>query len=419
VQALTKRVGISVLIGMWIVGSGGALGHAAGHDAGYDANTRIVNGTLVSTEGKIGGIAEEGNADIKDAAQVQVRVDKGKQQIANIEQRLKEVKRQFLDVSYASIENKLMLAKSALAASEWKDEQRIEKERGEKLAELERWIQEAYYLSLESRIVEVRGVWVQPTESSIEQVREHLQRIKSAHLNAVYLASGASHSFGETMLSTTIKKQAVFDPVQAYAEEGGKLGLAVVAADNEERDRIMKNGGSGKLGAPLTDHPVWNVDLIEIGKNAATVEQLVQKKRALHTAGFVIVDEQSFFNGTVDWQWWMGVYRSPAILPDYRSAQPVALLFEQISRKIRSIYLPLQGIEVEAANRYMKWIDHMSTIVRQVKEWDKNSVQSVRGVLNNLMEEINRDRDIGEGVKLKLCFDIEEGIALIDAYMTQ
>ncbi|WP_175400568.1 hypothetical protein [Paenibacillus sp. KS1] len=117
--------------------------------------------------------------------------------------------------------------------------------------------------------------------------------------------------------------------------------------------------------------------------------------------------------------WWMGLYRSPAILPDYRSAQPVALLFEQISRKIRSIYLPLQGIEVEAANRYMKWIDHMSTIVRQVKEWDKNSVQSVRGVLNNLMEEINRDRDIGEGVKLKLCFDIEEGIALIDAYMTQ
>jgi len=115
----------------------------------------------------------------------------------------------------------------------------------------------------------------------------------------------------------------------------------------------------------------------------------------------------------------MGEYRSPAILPDYRSAQPVALLFEQISRKIRSIYLPLQGVEAEAANRYMKWIDHMSTIVRQVKEWDKNSVQSVRGVLNNLMEEINRDRDIGEGVKLKLCFDIEEGIALIDAYMTQ
>ncbi|MEQ7051015.1 hypothetical protein ABN764_10175 [Paenibacillaceae sp. P-4] len=78
--------------------------------------------------------------------------------------------------------------------------------------------------------------------------------------------------------------------------------------------------------------------------------------------------------------WWMGVYRSPAVLPDYRSAQPIALLFVQISRKIRSIYLSLQGIEVEAANRYMKWIDHMSTIVRQVKQWDKNSVQSVRGV---------------------------------------
>ncbi|GAV10597.1 hypothetical protein PBN151_0507 [Paenibacillus sp. NAIST15-1] len=28
----------------------------------------------------------------------------------------------------------------------------------------------------------------------------------------------------------------------------------------------------------------------------------------------------------------------------------------------------------------MEWIDHMSTIVRQVKQWDKNSVQSVRGV---------------------------------------
>ncbi|KJB88073.1 hypothetical protein AZ66_09395 [Paenibacillus sp. E194] len=414
-QALTKKVGISVLIGMWIAGSGGALGHAAGHDT----NTRIVNGTLVSTEGKIGGIAEEGNADIKDAAQVQVRVDKGKQQIANIEQRFKEVKRQFLDVPYASIENKLMLAKSALAASEWKDEQRSEKERGEKLAELEGWIQEAYYLSLESRIVEIRGVWVQPTESSIEQVRDHLQKIKSAHLNAVYLASGASHSFGETMQSTMLKKQAAFDPVQAYVEEGAKLGLAVLTADNKERDRMMKNGGSGKLGAALTDHPVWNVDLIEIGKNAGPVEQLVQKRRALHTAGFVIVDEQSFFNGTVKWQWWMGVYRSPAFLPDYRSAQPVALLLEQISRKIRTIYLPLQGIEGEAANRYMKWIDQMSTIVRQVKQWDKNSVQSVREVLNNLMEEISRDRDIGEGAKMKLSFDIEEGIALIDAFMTQ
>lgn len=414
-QTLTKRVGISVLIGMWIVGSGGAFGHAAGHNA----NTRIVNGTLVSTEGKIGVVAEEGNADINDAAQVQVRVDKEKQQIANIEQRFNEVKRQYLDVSYASIENKLMLAKSALTASEWKDEQRSEKERGEKLAELERWIQEVYYLSLESRSIEVRGVWVQPTESSIEHVREHLQKIKSAHLNAVYLASGASHSFGETMQLTMMKKQAAFDPVQAYAEEGAKLGLAVLAADNKERDRIMKNGGSGKLGAALTDHPVWNVDLIEIGKNATAVEQLVQKKRALHTAGFVIMDEQSFFDGTVDWQWWMGVYRSPAALPDYRSAQPVALLLEQISRKIRTIYLPLQGIEGEAANRYMKWIDQMSTILRQVKQLDKNSVQSVRGVLNNLMEEISRDRDIGEGAKLKLSFDIEEGIALIDAFMTQ
>lgn len=414
-KALTNKVGMSVLIGMWIVGSEGALGHAAGQDT----NTRIVNGTLVSTEGKIGVVAEEGNANINDAAQVQARVDKGKQQIANIEQRFKEVKRQFLDVPYASIENKLMLAKSALAASEWKDEQRSEKERGEKLAELERWIQEAYYLSLESHIVEVRGVWVQPTESSIEQVREHLQKIKSAHLNAVYLASGASHSFGEIMQSTTMKKQAGFDPVQVYAEEGAKLGLAVLAADYEERDRIMKNGGSGKLGAALTDHPVWNVDLVEIGKNAATVEQLVQKKRALHTAGFVIVDEQSFFNGTVDRQWWMGVYRSPATLPDYRSAQPVAQLLEQVSRKIRTIYLPLQGIEGEAANRYMKWIDKMSTILRQVKQWDKNSVQSVRGVLNNLMEEISSDRDIGEGVKLRLCFDIEEGIALIDASITK
>ncbi|SYX86105.1 hypothetical protein [Paenibacillus alvei] len=97
----------------------------------------------------------------------------------------------------------------------------------------------------------------------------------------------------------------------------------------------------------------------------------------------------------------------------------MALLLEQVSRKIRTIYLPLQGVEGEAANRYMKWIDQMSTILRQVKQWDKNSVQSVRGVLNNLMAEISSDRDIGEGVKLRLCFDIEEGIALIDASITK
>lgn len=410
-KSLTRKVGVSLLLGI-LAGSGlSSFGHAAGNGA----DSIAVNGTVMSTESKLNVGQEEWKT--YDAAQVQGRVDKVEELLKAAEQRLKEVKSQFRDVPYSSIESKLMMARSALAAAEWRNEQRSLKERGEKLKELERFAQEAYNLSVESRKVEVRGIWIEPQETNAEQVREHIQRVKSAHLNAIYVAAESAASSHRSAQSMDVKS-AAFDPVQVYGVEGAKLGIAVFAVDSKDRERILSNGGIGTLGVAVTDHPVWKVAAVKIGEHEAAAEKLLQEQRSLHGAGLVIIDEKSFFNEAVERQWWMGVYRNPAVLPDYRSAQPIGLMLEQMSRKIGSIYVPLRGIGEDAAKRYKSQMDRLSSIIGMEK-WDKNSAQSIRGILNNLREDISRDRDIEGEVKLRMSFDIEEGIALSDAYLAQ
>lgn len=410
-KSLTNKMGMSLLLGILAASGLSSFGYAAGNGA----DSMAVNGTVVSPVNKLNVGQEEWNT--YDAAQVQERVDKVKELLKAAEQRLKEVKSQFRDVPYSSIDSKLMMARSALAAEEWGNEQRSLKERGKKLKELERFAQVAYNLSAESRKVELRGIWIEPQETNVEQVREHIQRIKSAHLNAIYIAAESAASSHRIAQSTDVKSSA-FDPVQVYGSEGAKLGVAVFAVDNRDKGRILSTGGIGTLGVAITDHPVWTVAVVKLGEHEAAAEKLLQEQRSLHGAGLVIIDE-NFFNGTVDWQWWMGVYRSPAVLPDYRSAQPIGLLLEQMSRKIGSIYVPLHGIREDAATRYKSQLDQLSSSIYGMKKWDKNGAQSIRGILNNFREDISRDRGIEEEVKLRMSFDIEEGIALCDAYLAQ
>ncbi|MEW9106062.1 hypothetical protein [Paenibacillus sp. S-12] len=411
-KSLTNKMGMSLLLGILAASGLSSFGYAAGNGA----NSIAVNGTVKSPVNKLNVGQEEWNT--YDAAQVQERVDKVKELLKAAEQRLKEVKSQFRDVPYSSIDSKLMMARSALAAEEWGNEQRSLKERGKKLKELERFAQEAYNLSAESRKVELRGIWIEPQETNAEQVREHIQRIKSAHLNAIYIAAESAASSHRIAQSTDVKF-AAFDPVQVYGAEGAKLGVAVFAVNSRDRGRILSTGGIGTLGVAITDHPVWTVAAVKLGEHEAATEKLLQEQRSLHGAGLVIIDEKSYFNGTVDWQWWMGVYRSPAVLPDYRSAQPIGLLLEQMSRKIGSIYVPLHGIREDAATRYKSQLDQLSSSIYGMKKWDKNGAQSIRGILNNLREDIGRDWGIEEEVKLRMSFDIEEGIALCDAYLAQ
>ncbi len=170
--------------------------------------------------------------------------------IDNAEKALQVSKNKFLDVPYAAIEQKISDAKLKYEAAKSAIEGGVTDGLFDLLNDLDRDISDTHFMNFESRKVDNRGLWLRPKETNIEQVREHLLKIKATNINSVYLETWWD---GYTIYPTDNPETTQnpiykgFDALQAYIDEGEKLGIEIHA--------WVENFFAG--GPVVENHPDW------------------------------------------------------------------------------------------------------------------------------------------------------------------
>ncbi len=120
---------------------------------------------------------------------------------------------------------------------------------------------EAYYLAMPARPADARGMWYRPVETSVEEIRRTLDRMRAAGMNELYLEtyfrgytiypSAVSEAHGLPAQNPAFEG---FDPLPVWKEEAAKRGIALhawidgLAVGNELGDGI---------GPILSTHPEW------------------------------------------------------------------------------------------------------------------------------------------------------------------
>lgn len=183
-------------------------------------------------------------------------LDKAEIGFANIGRELAASRERFLDVPYGEIENRIAQAEQAYAEAEAHLRDNGVEGLSDILNRLERFLNEAGYMNVESRGVEHRGLWLRPKEQTVEQVREHLTAIKALNINAVYLETwwdGFTAFPTDNPLTGLNPIYNGFDVLGAYIEEGKKLGIEIHA--------WVENFfvGGNKKGPVLEIHPEWTM----------------------------------------------------------------------------------------------------------------------------------------------------------------
>ncbi|MFW6695785.1 glycoside hydrolase family 10 protein [Streptomyces sp. MAR4 CNX-425] len=131
----------------------------------------------------------------------------------------------------------------------------------------------------ESRPVEGRGVWVRPTETTPEEIRNTLDRIEYAGFNMVYLETVFQ---GYTIFPSDAAEQAGieaqrpnmrgFDPLQVWVDEAHKRDIELHAWTHTFFVGADGAGGPGAVKGPgpvLKAHPEWAaVEREDVGADA-------------------------------------------------------------------------------------------------------------------------------------------------------
>jgi uncharacterized lipoprotein YddW (UPF0748 family) len=179
-------------------------------------------------------------------------LNKAKLGIEAAENGLQSSRKRFLDVPYEAIERTITAAKSVyeqvygqVAAGSYNGLSGL-------IKPLEQHVNDVTFMNLESRKAETRGVWIRPKETSPEQVREHMLALKEANMNAVYVESwwrGYTIFPTDNEVTTQNPIYEGFDVLQAYIDEGKRLGISVHA--------WVTNFYGG--GPALEKHPDWTI----------------------------------------------------------------------------------------------------------------------------------------------------------------
>ncbi|RKN62785.1 glycoside hydrolase family 10 protein [Paenibacillus ginsengarvi] len=182
--------------------------------------------------------------------------DKASYLSSKLRESLQQSRSEFRDVPYEQIEQQLTVAETVYG--------QVYSMRGSApaavlaigLKQLDQAITDATFLHEESRVMETRGIWVRPKETTREQVEQRMSKIKAAHFNTVYLETWWN---GQTIYPTSVADAsqnpiyAGFDALQAYIDEGKRLGIEVHAWVENFR------AGDGTPSVALTRHPDWGI----------------------------------------------------------------------------------------------------------------------------------------------------------------
>jgi uncharacterized lipoprotein YddW (UPF0748 family) len=177
-------------------------------------------------------------------------LDKASISIASAEKALQLSKNQFMDVPYTDIEQKIVEAKGVYELAKQRLNESGTNGLMDLLNDLDQKVTEASYMNFESPKVQTRGLWMRPKEKNLEQVREHVKKIKETGINAIYLETWWN---GYTTWPTSLPDTELnplyegFDVLGAFIEEGKKQGIEIHA--------WVENFFVG--GPVVANHPDW------------------------------------------------------------------------------------------------------------------------------------------------------------------
>lgn len=177
-------------------------------------------------------------------------LDKASISIDSAEKALQLSKNQFMDVPYAEIERKIVEAKGVYELVKQRLNESGTNGLMDLLNDLDQKVTDASYMNFESPKVQTRGLWMRPKEKNLEQVRDHVKKIKETGINAIYLETWWN---GYTTWPTSLPNTELnplyegFDVLGAFIEEGEKQGIEIHA--------WVENFFVG--GPVVVNHPDW------------------------------------------------------------------------------------------------------------------------------------------------------------------
>ncbi len=130
----------------------------------------------------------------------------------------------------------------------------------------------ARYRLVESRVVDSRGIWVRPTETTPAAIAATLDRLAAAGINIVFLETfyhGYTIFPSETAARNGVETQrpqfAGFDPLQVWVDEAHARGMELHAW---VENFYVGNDALGGPGPILSVHPEWAaVEREDVGKS--------------------------------------------------------------------------------------------------------------------------------------------------------
>lgn len=230
-----------------VIPQGGYVVSGVGKTAAWLANNVLIGSTVR---------LDQANKQVFFIYTPESYVDKAEIAIAQVEQGLAESRARFLDVPYAQIEQKLAGARTTLDSVRAKLASGSYDGLFDLLDALDREVNDAAFMNFESRKVQTRGLWLRPKETNVEQVREHLQKIKATNINSIYLETWWD---GHTAFPIDNPDTALnpiyqgFDVLKAYIDEGKKLGIEIHA--------WVENFyvGQNHVSPVYVNHPDWSM----------------------------------------------------------------------------------------------------------------------------------------------------------------
>jgi len=177
--------------------------------------------------------------------------------IQTAEQALAESRRQFLDVDYGAIEQRIAQTKAGLAELEGRARAGDYSGFMENFRALDEEAVLAKFMNYESRAVDHRSVWMRPKETNLAQVQQNIAKLKALNINSLYLETwwnGHTIYPTEHPLAEQNPIYQGFDVLQAYIDEGKKAGIEIHA--------WVENffiGMGNQIGKVRTVHPEWSM----------------------------------------------------------------------------------------------------------------------------------------------------------------
>lgn len=159
-------------------------------------------------------------------------VDMAEASIKSAQDSIDLAKRKFMDIDYDRVQKMIDTARSKLDRVRAQLNQGEYKELVKTVNDIQNDANMAYYMTFESPKVENRAVWVRPRETSIDEVKKHLDMLKDININTVYLETYWGGyciypSDNEIMRGNPI--YGGFDVLDAYIKEAHARGMKLVA----------------------------------------------------------------------------------------------------------------------------------------------------------------------------------------------